>query len=98
MMRLVLASELRGTMHTKSLPTTCNHCGGADVYTTQIHANGGYETRLLPGLGSLFSFAKFDVVLCASCGHYQMFADRNTRKNVVGNSRWNRLGRGEPEA
>ncbi|BBO32128.1 hypothetical protein [Lacipirellula parvula] len=76
-----------------SLPTQCSHCNGTALYTTKIGANGGYGPFLLPKLGQLFSYAKFDAVLCADCGHYQLFADSETRERVTDTSIWTRLGR-----
>lgn len=80
-------------MPEQALPAACSHCGSDDLYTTNTPANGGYGPRLLPGLGGLFSFAKFDVVLCAACGHCQFFADHQAKKKATDHSNWKRITR-----
>jgi hypothetical protein len=75
------------------LPTECSHCGSADLYTCRFPANGGHGPTLLPGLGRLFSLAKLDAVLCASCGHYQLFADAEMRERVREQQNWKKVRR-----
>lgn len=56
-----------------------------------ISAGGGYAPNYLPGLGTLFKAAKFDVVVCRTCGLARWFAQPEARQ-VIGNSKkWKRV-------
>src|SRR5215211_6094805 len=52
-------------------PKLCWNCGGSDLYSKEVSANGGDGPALLP-LG-IFSFAKFRVQVCGDCGHVEWF-------------------------
>jgi predicted nucleic-acid-binding Zn-ribbon protein len=69
--------------------TTCPHCGSADLYTHNVEAGGVHGPNLLSGLGGFLSFATFDVVLCATCGRCEFFADERARQNAT--TTWRRV-------
>jgi predicted nucleic-acid-binding Zn-ribbon protein len=77
-------------MHMTHPLTECPHCGSADLYTRRVASGGGYGPIFLPGLGGLFRFASFDVVLCARCGRCEFFADEAARKQVPTAKGWRR--------
>jgi predicted nucleic-acid-binding Zn-ribbon protein len=71
----------------------CPNCGGHELYisTKPVSAGGGYAPDYLPGLGKLFRTAKFDVVVCESCGLTRMFASTAARAALQESPRWQRL-------
>ena len=78
--------ESRQEIH---LPTKCSHCGASELFVRR----GGESSsgRLLRGLGELFAYAEFDVVVCASCGHTLLFAEPTARKKLKEHADWKRL-------
>ena len=75
-----------------TLPTQCPHCSGRELYTRTIVSAGGNGPFLLQGLGALFRNARFDAVLCSTCGHYTLFAEKAARKKVRAAKSWHRVG------
>ena len=53
--------------------TFCPHCRGVDIRFRQVNAKGE-GVDLLPGVGDWRSVGKFDLYVCADCGHTQFFA------------------------
>lgn len=72
----------------KASKSECVVCGATEAYVTRTGANGGYGPALLPGLGRLFSPAKFDLRVCASCGHVAFFADAEMRRRMQASGKW----------
>ena len=72
--------------------TKCPHCGGTDLHMRRVASAGGYGPALLQGLGGFFRAPKFDVVLCATCGRCEFFADESARQRVASAKGWRRLG------
>lgn len=72
-------------------PRACGHCGGTSLYATTTTAGGTYGPDLLPGLGTFWSFADHDVVLCAECGYTQFFASPAARARVSNADLWRKL-------
>jgi predicted nucleic-acid-binding Zn-ribbon protein len=72
--------------------SACPNCGGNDLYRNHdVHARGSYGPNLLPGLGGFFSFPKFTVVLCATCGLTRFFAKPETLKELPESRKWLRV-------
>ncbi|RYY86348.1 MAG: hypothetical protein EOO15_14650 [Chitinophagaceae bacterium] len=69
----------------------CPECGGSNMFSgPPIAAAGGYGPDLLPGLGKLFSGAKFNVLLCADCGYFRSYATKETLSRLGSSSKWRR--------
>jgi hypothetical protein len=77
----------------KSIPGSCAHCGGKQLFVTRkpIHAGGGYAPDLLPGLHPWYRGGRLQLVLCADCGLLQAFADPQAREALPTSSRWRPL-------
>ena len=74
---------------TRLFPTRCPNCGGARLFTRRVESAGGYGPHLLAGLNASFwRSPKFDVVLCADCGHTLFFADEQACEKVPTASSW----------
>jgi predicted nucleic-acid-binding Zn-ribbon protein len=71
--------------------STCPECGGATLYTTTVNAAGGYGPNFLPGLGGFFRMAKFDVVVCATCGLTRFYAEAKAREKLPQSARWQKV-------
>jgi len=69
----------------------CPNCGSDELYRRRLSSAGVYGPQLLAGLGSFLHYAEFDVVVCASCGLTQLFAEREARQNVKSHEEWKRL-------
>ena len=70
----------------------CPGCGGRRLYAADDVVEGGRRgPTLLPGLGSLFLYAKFEVVVCADCGLTRFFASRQARERLSDSTRWRAL-------
>ena len=68
----------------------CPECGQKNLFATTANSGGGYGPILLPGLGSLFSMAKFDIVACADCGLTRFFAATEARDKLAASEKWQR--------
>lgn len=67
----------------------CPECGSSNLYCSDpIAAVGGYGPDLLPGLGKLFSSARFTAVLCADCGLTRYYATKETIGRLGQSSKW----------
>ena len=53
--------------------TSCPHCQANEIYHHRVEARGGQGPDLLPGIGEWFDYGKFDLYICAKCGHIQFF-------------------------
>lgn len=73
--------------------SVCPNCGGKQLYKSakSISAGGGYAPNYLPGLGTFFSAAKFDLVMCSNCGLTLCFAEPEARAKVVESPKWTRV-------
>ena len=74
-----------------TLSKACPNCGGDELYRRRLSSAGAYGPQLLAGLGSFLHYAEFDVVVCASCGLTQLFAEPEARQNVKSHEEWKRL-------
>ena len=72
------------------LPTSCSGCGAEDLHVRRLSSFGGQGPYLLKGLGYLFHYAHFDVVVCANCGLTQFFAEPSAREQLP-HPDWKRL-------
>jgi predicted nucleic-acid-binding Zn-ribbon protein len=73
-------------------PSKCPECGNGNVYSTpDVSAGGGYAPNYLPGLGSLFSAAKFTVVVCKDCGFTRLFASKAGLGKLSESSKWRKV-------
>ena len=50
--------------------------------------NVGFGPDLLPGASGVFHLARFDVVVCCSCGLTRFFAPRETVDKVAKSALW----------
>jgi hypothetical protein len=67
----------------------CAVCGERSLYVRKNVASGTFEgPTLLPGLGGWFSYATFNVVVCATCGHTQFFASEEARRKLSDSGWW----------
>jgi predicted nucleic-acid-binding Zn-ribbon protein len=70
----------------------CSHCGGKELYSQRLSSAGAQGPYFLAGLGSFMHYAQFDVVICASCGLTQFFAEPEARgKLKSGGVGWRRV-------
>jgi len=73
---------------------TCPSCGGRDLYRARrpVNSGGGYAPNYLPGLGNfLRCSAKFEVVVCQSCGLTRFFASAAAREKLPASPKWERV-------
>lgn len=71
---------------------TCPNCNGRELYRT-VHpigsGGGGHAPNYLPGLSSsIFTAAKFEIVVCEGCGLTRFFANREAREKLSSSSKW----------
>ena len=73
--------------------SACPNCGGKQLYKSAkgVSGGGGYAPNCLPGLGSVFISAKFDVVICSDCGLIRFFAQPESRAKLARSSKWTRV-------
>jgi predicted nucleic-acid-binding Zn-ribbon protein len=69
----------------------CPECGQKNLYLATTNAGGGHGPILLPGVNGIFTFAKFQVVVCADCGLTRFFADDQARAKVPTCNKWSRI-------
>jgi hypothetical protein len=53
----------------------CSNCGSSDLRVTTTDAVGHFGPDLLPDASGVFHRAKFDVVVCCSCGLTHLTGD-----------------------
>ncbi len=70
----------------------CSNCGGSDLRTTTVDAAGGCGPDLLPGAGGWFRSAKFEIVVCCSCGLTRFFAPEQEIEKIAKSASWERPG------
>lgn len=70
--------------------SACPNCDGSTLYRTrkQVSAGGGYSPDTLPGLGTLFSSAKVEIVLCGECGLIRHFASDKSLAKLADSDKW----------
>ena len=73
-------------MKTNSKP--CPECGGAALYQTSTKSAGPYGPVFLPGLGGLFRFAQFEIVVCGGCGLTRLYAEPGAREKLPKARSW----------
>jgi predicted nucleic-acid-binding Zn-ribbon protein len=72
--------------------TPCPECGASQIYRAEdISAGGGYAPNYLPGLGKVWRAARFDVLVCRSCGFTRWFARAEARQNLAESKKWKRV-------
>jgi predicted nucleic-acid-binding Zn-ribbon protein len=60
----------------------CRNCGGTELYSQEVNANGGDGLKLLP-LGWL-TFSTYEIVICAQCGLTEWFVPERLLRKVQG--------------
>lgn len=72
--------------------TPCPNCEGTTLYRAEgIGAGGGYSPDYLPGLGTFLKGAKFDVVVCRTCGLTRWYAQPEARQRLGDSKKWKRV-------
>ena len=66
----------------------CPDCGGGALYERTVEAGGSHGPYLLQGLGAFMSFARFQVVICGSCGLTRLFADEDATAKLPRSHDW----------
>jgi predicted nucleic-acid-binding Zn-ribbon protein len=61
--------------------TSCPHCRGNEIYHHRVDARGE-QIDLLPGIGGWFDYGKFDIYICAKCGHAQFFLESDSLRQL----------------
>ena len=70
----------------------CPECGRSELYVSnEVPAGAAYSPNYLPGLGNLFSAAKFTVVVCRDCGLTRFFASSAARSQLSESDKWSKL-------
>jgi predicted nucleic-acid-binding Zn-ribbon protein len=69
----------------------CPECGRQNTYSTITNSGGGAGQICLPGLGSFFRMAKFEIVVCADCGLTRFYTDAKARAKLASAKAWRRL-------
>ena len=71
---------------------TCPECGKNTLYrSANVSAGGGHAPNLLPGLGSFWTAASFQLVVCKDCGLTRFFASKEARGKLSESSKWTRV-------
>lgn len=70
--------------------SACPNCDGRSLYRSRkkVSAGGGYSPDTLPGLGTFFSSAKVEIVLCGECGLIRHFATEDALAKLQGSGKW----------
>ena len=72
--------------------STCPECGKGNLYrSAQINAGGGHAPNYLPGLGTFFYSAKFQLVVCRDCGLTRHYASKEARDKLPASTKWTRI-------
>jgi predicted nucleic-acid-binding Zn-ribbon protein len=67
----------------------CPSCRGNTLYRgPATSAGGGEAPNYLPGLGKLFSRAKFVLVVCRDCGLARFFVEPEARARLAESGKW----------
>jgi hypothetical protein len=66
----------------------CSNCGSGDLRITSTDAVGHLGPDLLPGVSGVFNLARFDVVVCCSCGLTRFSAPREVVDKVAKSALW----------
>lgn len=61
----------------------CRNCGGTELYSQEVSANGGSEGPKLLPLGWL-TFPTYELVICADCGLTEWFVPERFLRKVKG--------------
>jgi len=72
-------------------PKPCPECGQNNLFVTTTTSGTGNGAVLLPGLGSFFSQATFEVVVCADCGLTRFFASPKAVGKLATAEEWRKL-------
>ena len=68
---------------------SCPDCGSTMLYQSrETGAAGGHGPDFLPGLGKIFSSAKFVLVVCRDCGLTRFFAQPEARSRLKDSNKW----------
>jgi DNA-directed RNA polymerase subunit RPC12/RpoP len=70
----------------------CSNCQSKRLFKTRkpVSAGGGEGPNVLPGLGTFWSAAKVDVVVCQDCGLMRYFAPREALEKLQKSPKWQR--------
>jgi predicted nucleic-acid-binding Zn-ribbon protein len=75
------------------MAATCPECGKSNLYKSiaQVSAGGGQAPNYLPGLGTIWSAAKFNVVICQDCGLTRYYTAKEGLEKLSKSDKWKRL-------
>ncbi|HEX6557934.1 MAG TPA: hypothetical protein VF021_00685 [Longimicrobiales bacterium] len=73
--------------------SACPNCGSKRLFKNRkpVSAGGGYAPDYLNGLGSFFSPAKFEIVVCQDCGLTRYFAVREALAKLQTSTKWQQI-------
>jgi len=72
--------------------STCPECGKGNLYrSAQVSAGGGHAPNYLPDLGTFWSSAKFQLVVCRDCGLTRHYASKEALAKLPESKKWTRL-------
>ena len=69
----------------------CPHCGRTNLFRSAASSGGGHAPNYLPGLGSFFRSARFEVIVCQDCGLTRFFAERDAMRKITDSKKWQRV-------
>ena len=70
----------------------CSNCSGDNLYRSKpVSAAGGYGPNLLPGLGTFWVAANFEIVVCGDCGLTRLFASGEALQKLPQSKKWTRI-------
>ena len=74
-------------------PSPCPNCQSKDMFKTvkPVSSGGGYAPDNLPGIGGRFGSAKFEVIVCNSCGLTRWFAEKDALAKLPTSKKWERM-------
>ena len=71
----------------------CPDCGSKQIFIAvkPVGAGGGYAPYYLPGLGTFWHPANFEIVLCGDCGLTRFYATPDALSKLPSSDKWRRL-------
>jgi predicted nucleic-acid-binding Zn-ribbon protein len=75
------------------MAASCPDCGKTNLFRTvaPISAGGGQAPNYLPGLGTLFFAAKFQLVVCQDCGLTRFYVAKEGLEKLPKSEKWKRM-------
>jgi len=72
--------------------STCPECGKSNLFrSAQVSSGGGHAPNYLPGLGTFWGSAKFQLVVCRDCGLTRYYAAKEALAKLPESTKWTRL-------